>query len=46
MNKLNIQKASDLKKAFSLNLVMCGVENGEILWLGNYKDLQIWKDTI
>ena len=39
MNKLNIQKASDLKRAFNLNLIISEVRDGEILWLGNYKDL-------
>lgn len=39
MNKLNIQKASDLKRAFNLNLTISEVRDGEIIWLGNYKDL-------
>ena len=43
-NILHIQKASNLKKAFELNLVISGIEEGEILWLGNGKDLNNYFD--
>lgn len=46
MNILKVQKASDLKRAFNLNLTISGVENGEILWLGNYKDLKNYLNPI
>ena len=39
MNILHIQKVSDLKRAFELNLQITEVRDGEILWLGNGKDL-------
>lgn len=45
-NILHIQKVSNIKKAFELNLQICGVENGEILWLGNGKDLKTYLESI
>jgi len=35
MNILNIQLASNLKRAFEAGLVISGVEDGQILWLGD-----------
>ena len=35
MNILNIQLASDLKKAFACGLQISGVEEGKILWMGD-----------
>jgi hypothetical protein len=35
MNILNIQLASNLKKAFNAGLVISGVEEGQIQWIGD-----------
>ena len=42
-NVLKVQLVSDLKRAFNLNLTMCGLYNGEIMWLGYYRDLDKFK---
>lgn len=46
LNILSIQKVSNLKKAFRLNLQISGVENGEILWIGNGKDLKTYLESV
>ena len=39
MSILKPLKAKYYQKAFELNLVLSGVENGQPQWLGNQKDL-------
>jgi hypothetical protein len=34
MNILHIQISGDLKRAFAAGLIMAGVEDNQILWLG------------
>jgi len=46
LNILHIQKASNLKRAFELNLQITEVRDGEILWLGNGKDLKNYLENI
>lgn len=35
MNILKLQIAGDLKKAFESGLQICGIEDGQIQWLGD-----------
>ena len=46
LNILRIQRVSNLKRAFELNLQISEVRDGEILWLGNGKDLKNYLENI
>lgn len=35
MNILKIQSVKNLKRAFEAGLIISGIEEGQILWLGN-----------